>query len=118
MTRRLLLLAAASIMAASVVAAQAPDDEDAAFDDALKSYGYSGGLAWQCAEEADRKAHIDNVMLVFNRLSQLFGTDRAFFFSASFGAGTVDAFDRATCARHVADFAQGLNPGSPAGSGQ
>lgn len=113
MRKRLFVPVIAATMAMSA-AAQEPVDEDEAFDEALKGYGYSGGVAWQCAAEGDRTAHTDTVMTVFNRLAQLFGTDRAFFFAAAFGAGTVDAIDPASCGQHVAAFAAGLSAGVPA----
>jgi hypothetical protein len=92
--------------------AQEKDDE--AFDDALKSYGYSGGAAWQCGEEDVRETLAAEATTVFNRLTQLFGTDRAFLFAASFGAGSVDEIDAARCGDFAAGFAGGMSPGIPA----
>lgn len=84
------------------------DGEDAAFDDALKNFGYAAGAAVQCAGEGDKAGLADDALGVFNRLVQLFGTDQAFFFSAAFGAGTVDAIDEGACETYTATFAEGL----------
>ncbi len=108
----------AVMLALAPAHAQDDGDDDAAFDDALKTYGYTGGAAWQCAEEGAKNAVIADAMRVFNGLAQLFGTDRAFFFSAAFGAGTVDQIDTASCEQYAADFAAGLEPGMKAEDGQ
>lgn len=112
------LLALALALAVTPAAAQDEGAEDTAFDDALKDYGYAGGAAWQCAEGAAKGEVVENAMQVYNRLAQLFGTDRAFFFSAAFGAGTVDQIDTANCEQYAADFAAGLERGAQAEGAQ
>ena len=102
-------------LAATPAAAQDGGEEDA-FDDALKDYGYAGGAAWQCAEDADKGEIVESAIHVYNRLSQLFGTDRAFFFSAAFGAGTVDGIESGDCPRYAAEFAEGLQKGEREGA--
>ena len=101
----------AMVLAATPAIAQDDGDADAPFDDALRDFGYSGGAAWQCAEGADKGALVEDAMHVYNRLMQLFGSDRAFFFSAAFGAGAVDDIDRGDCERYATEFAEGLTQG-------
>jgi hypothetical protein len=98
----------ASALVAPVAFAQEPGDEEAAFDDALKNYGYAAGAAVQCADEAEKSALVEEAAGVFDRIVQLFGTDQAFYFSAAFGAGTVDAIEEGTCETYTAAFAEGL----------
>lgn len=103
------------LAALSAAPALAQDDaEDTAFDEALKSFGYAGGAALQCADDAGKAALSEDALRVFNSLAQLFGTDRAFFFAASFGAGTVDEIDMAACADYTAEFAEALRAGRAA----
>ncbi len=100
----------------AVTPAIAQDDDDQSFDDALKEFGYAGGAAWQCAEDEDKGEIVESAMTVYNRVAQLFGTDRAFFFSAAFGAGTVDEIEAGECARYTADFSEGLKQGQSEGA--
>lgn len=101
-------------LAATPALAQDSGGDDETFDDALKNYGYAGGAAWQCAPEAGREAIVTDAMRVYTGVARLFGTDRAFFFSAAFGAGTVDDIDTASCEQFTADFAAGLERGTKA----
>jgi hypothetical protein len=110
------LLALTLALAASPAAAQDEGAEDAAFDDALQDFGYAGGAAWQCAEDAGKGEIVENAMHVYNRLAQLFGTDQAFFFSAAFGAGTVDEIDTGDCDRFASEFAEGVAQGGTEGA--
>jgi len=110
------LLALTLALAASSAAAQDEGAEEAAFDDALQDFGYAGGAAWQCAEDTDKGELVDSAMHVYNRLAQLFGTDQAFFFSAAFGAGTVDEIDTADCGRFASEFKEGLMQGEAEGA--
>ncbi|MEO1275657.1 MAG: hypothetical protein AAFV96_09765 [Pseudomonadota bacterium] len=108
LTRNCLLALA---LAATPAAAQDGRGDGAAFDDALKEFGYAGGAAWQCAADAGKGEIVESAMHIYNRLAQLFGTDRAFFFSAAFGAGSVDEIGTADCDRYAAEFAEGLRQG-------
>jgi hypothetical protein len=44
---------------------------------------------------------VDDVRHAFSRIGQLFGTDRAFYFAASFERGTDQPFDKAKCAELI-----------------
>lgn len=108
MTRHGSLLVAAALCTAPALA-QEGDEE--AFDLALKEFGYAGGAAWQCAADDGKPALLDQSLQVYTRLTQLFGTDRAFFFSAAFGAGTVDDIAAEDCNGYATAFAEGLSEG-------
>ena len=104
----------AGLPSATVVSAQTTEElterqfEDG-FDEALNQFGYMAGATYQCTNEGDRAALLRRIQTVFNRLTQLFGSDRAFFFAASFGAGTIDEIDEAECDAFKAGFYEALN---------
>lgn len=93
---------AAGLLGSSPVLAQAADEPaeeqtEEAFDEALNQFGYAAGVTHQCSD-ADAKAQtLYRVQQVFNRLTQLFGSDRAFYFAAAFGAGSVDKIEEGSC---------------------
>jgi hypothetical protein len=51
------------------------------------------------------------VLKAYSGLVRLFGTDRAFFYAAAFGAGTSMAIDKAKCAAYIEDFRSALKAG-------
>jgi hypothetical protein len=104
----------AMIFCTGTVFAQDDASAEAAFDEALKNFGFTAGLAWQCSNAEERPSTLARSMDIYNRLTQLFGTDRAFYFAAAFGAGSSDTFDAKECDRHMADFSTGIQSGLPA----
>ena len=80
------------------------EQEDERFEDAIRDFGFVSGAAYQCLPEAERAAHDREVLRAFSGLVRLFGSDRAFFYAAAFGAGTSLGIDRAQCARYIEDF--------------
>ncbi len=80
------------------------EQEDLRFEEAIRSFGFVSGAAYQCLPEAERPAHDREVLKAYSGLVRLFGSDRAFFYAAAFGAGTSMSIDRSRCANHVADF--------------
>ena len=99
------------LLAASPSFAQDASTDDAAFDESLKGFGYTGGAAWQCAEGEAKAQFVVDASDIFNRLTQLFGTDRAFYFAAAFGAGSVDEIDMAKCGEYIDSFVDGMKAG-------
>jgi hypothetical protein len=77
----------ASVGGAQQTAPAQPADEEEQMDSALRKFGYTSGRAFQCqTKEQQRKA--ERVALdVATNLLRLFGSDRAFFYAAAFGAG-------------------------------
>jgi len=115
-------LAFASIMTIALLADHAAAQDDStseeAFDGDRKNFGYTAGLAWQCSDADGRTGRLDRTMEIYDRLIRLFGTDRAFYFAAAFGAGSNDAVDPEACDRHIADFETGTESGLSAGDGR
>lgn len=106
------VLAATLAFAPAAYADEAKEDaQDEAFSQAVKDFGYAGGAAWQCGDEAARGKIEQQAMTSFNGLAQLFGTDEAFFFSAAFGAGTSAPIDKSECGSFVKHFEDGLKKG-------
>lgn len=90
------------------------DQEEERFEEAIRSFGFLSGAAYQCLPEADRAAHDREVMRAFSGLVRLFGSDRAFFYAAAFGAGTSMSIDKAQCKSYIDDFRAGMKVGSRA----
>lgn len=88
--------------------ADTPADEDAAFDEAVKEFGYLGGAAWQCSAGESQLAIEREVLRAFNGIAQLFGTDQAFYFAALFGAGATGQIEKEKCAAHLENCADGM----------
>lgn len=84
-------------------------DEDQAFDDAVRQFGYAGGAAWQCSAEVQRSTIERQALQAYNGLTRLFGSDQAFFFATSFGAGTIDALKQDDCTKHIETFTREMN---------
>ena len=80
------------------------EQEDLRFEEAIRNFGFVSGAAYQCLPEADRTAHDREVLKAFSGLVRLFGSDRAFFYAAAFGAGTGMSIDKAKCASYIEDF--------------
>lgn len=84
--------------AKTAVQQQPQDDEDEKLDESFRKFGGAAGAVYQCAADSEKEKVVSDVRRAFNRIGQLFGTDRAFFFAASFGKATDAPFDKAKCA--------------------
>lgn len=80
------------------------EQEDQRFDEALRNFGFVSGAAYQCLPDADRSAHDREVLRAFSGVVRLFGSDRAFFYAAAFGAGTSMSIDKTKCAGYIDEF--------------
>lgn len=89
-------------------AAPTEAESDEAFDEALNQFGYAAGVTFQCGEGMEKAQALHRIQQVFNRLNQLFGTDRAFSFAAAFGAGSVDKIEPAKCDAYKRGFYDAL----------
>lgn len=84
---------------------KAAQEADAAFDKAIVEFGQLAGASYAClAEDQDLKVHETRVFSAYTRLVQMFGTERAFKFSAAYGYGTAEANDEKKCAEIVDQF--------------
>ena len=118
----LLAFAIAALLPLSAVAqtakpAPAPasspaEDEDLRFEESIRNFGFVSGAAYQCLPEADRTAHDREVLKAFSGLVRLFGSDRAFFYAAAFGAGTSMSVDKAKCPGYIEDFRAAMKFGT------
>jgi hypothetical protein len=96
-------------------AAPAPsviEQEEIRFEEAIRNFGFVSGAAYQCLPDADRDAHDRDVLRAYSGLVQLFGSDRAFFYAAAFGAGTSMSIDKAKCASYIEDFRAAMKSGT------
>jgi hypothetical protein len=88
------------------------EQEEQRFEDAIRNFGFVSGAAYQCLPESERTAHDRAVLKAYSGLVQLFGSDRAFFFAAAFGAGTGMSIDKAKCAGYIEDFRAAMKSGA------
>jgi len=86
---------------------QLPDQEEK-FDDAIEQLGYISGAAFQCAKLNNAPSLEKDVMRVFSGITRLFGSDRAFFYAAAYGAGATASIDRNKCADYTRQFQQAI----------
>jgi hypothetical protein len=100
----LLPIAAVAQTAKPAPAPSLAEQEDLRFEEAIRNFGFVSGAAYQCLPEADRTAHDREVLKAYSGLVRLFGSDRAFFYAAAFGAGTSMSIDKSKCAAHIEDF--------------
>jgi hypothetical protein len=85
-------------------AAQAQQDPEEMFDEQIRQGGYTAGLALQCAP-ADRKVAVEReIVNRSNEIVRLFGSDRAFYYAASFGAGAEAKYNSADCTKILEQF--------------
>ena len=83
----------------------AADAEDAQMDEALKKFGYVSGQACQCrAAGPDRTQHERQALEIATGVLRLFGSDRAFYYAAAFGAGVSNELDAAACPEVVKQY--------------
>ena len=93
-----------AVLALGIGPALAEGEEDAEFNSAVRQYGYTAGAAYQCAPEQEKEALDEKILRSFNGLSQLFGTDQAYYVAVSVGAGSATSVDQAECPKHLKDF--------------
>ena len=88
------------------------EQEDLRFEEAIRNFGFVSGATYQCLPEADRTAHDREVLKAYSGLVRLFGSDRAFFYAAAFGAGTGMSIDKTKCASYIEDFRAAMKSSS------
>ena len=92
------LICSTSIFAQSNVLISKADDLDLAFEESIREFGYISGVVLQCQTDATQRIkHEREVSKAFNGLVRLFGSDRAFYHAAAFGAGSIDEIDKSKC---------------------
>jgi hypothetical protein len=106
------VLAASLALAAPAVAiaqdttpaAATTGDSEEELDEAFKRFGYLAGLAQVCVAEEQKPALEREVLDLNNSLARLFGVDRAFLFSVSFGYGTSVEVATENCAEVLSTY--------------
>lgn len=74
-----------------------PVDEEERMDLAFRKFGYVSGQAFQC-QTKEQQVKLERTALdVATNILRLFGSDRAFFYTAAFGAGMTEQMDQAKC---------------------
>jgi hypothetical protein len=93
------LAAGVALVAVQGVAmAQMPSDaEEEKLDMTLRKFGYVSGQAFQCHSKEQQLKLEKTALNVGTNILRLFGSDRAFFFAAAFGAGAAEQLDTKTC---------------------
>ena len=112
---RVLAFAFTALLPMLAAAQPKPDpaeEEELRFEESIRNFGFLSGQAYQCLPEAERTAHDREVMKAFSGLVRLFGSDRAFFYAAAFGAGTGAGIDKAKCGKYIEDFRAAMKAGS------
>jgi hypothetical protein len=101
-------------MSSAIAAPQAPGvstpspDEEEKLDNAIEQFGYVSGVAFQCTQLNNAPSLEGEVMRVFSGITRLFGSDRAFFYAAAYGAGAITSIDRDKCADYTRQFQQAI----------
>jgi hypothetical protein len=107
MRLRLLGSVLAACMIAGPVAAQTPPAGPITvetLDTGLVNLGLMAGHAYQCLPEGERQAAQQRLMLFNSILVAQMGSNAAFRFASSFGAGSSHEVDRSFCDRSLADW--------------
>jgi hypothetical protein len=89
--------------------AQTTDMEEEQFDDAIEQFGYLSGNAFQCATSGEATVIEKQAMQSFTGISRLFGTDRAFFYSAAYGVGATAEIDKNKCSEYIRQFQETMD---------
>jgi alanine-alpha-ketoisovalerate/valine-pyruvate aminotransferase len=72
-------------------------EDEEQMDSALRKFGYVSGQAFQCHSKEEQIKLERTALNVATNIMRLFGSDRAFFYAAAFGAGMSEQMDRKTC---------------------
>jgi hypothetical protein len=83
-----------------VASAQAPKaavDPEEQMDTSFRKFGYVAGQAFQCHSKEQQVKLEKTALNVGTNILRLFGSDRAFFFAAAFGAGAAEQLDTTKC---------------------
>ena len=98
--RRTALTLALSLLLSGVATAQQAMptvDEEERLDGVMRKFGYVSGQAFQCHTK-EQQVKLERLALdVGTNILRLFGSDRAFYFAAAFGAGSIDRLDTGKC---------------------
>lgn len=97
-------IARAADAPATKPATSAAIDAEEALDESLKGFGYLSGLARGCSVPADRGKLEREALDLAAIIARLFGIDRAFLYSSSFGYGTSMQIAANECAEVLRQY--------------
>ena len=93
-----LAIGVALVAVQGVAMGQVPSDaEEERMDTVLRKFGYVSGQAFQCHSKEQQLKLEKTALNVGTNILRLFGSDRAFFFAAAFGAGASEQLDTKKC---------------------
>jgi len=107
MKKLVILISIAWTMGMGSAIAQ-PADEEEKFDEAIHQFGYISGAAFQCATSNQAPTIEKDAMKAFTGITRLFGSDRAFFYAAAYGAGATGSIDKAKCSQYIQQFQESM----------
>lgn len=91
----LLCCVAACCLQGMTVIAQTDDEEK--MDTALRKFGYVTGQAFACHTKEEQAKLERTALGIATNVLRLFGSDRAFFYAAAFGAGASEPVNTQKC---------------------
>lgn len=90
-------------------------DSEENFENAVRNFGYTSGLAHQCASDSQKVELERDVLNAYTGLVTLFGSNEAFFYAAAFGAGsTASKYDKKKCPEYLESFKMQMQRGKAA----
>lgn len=97
-----LAVGVALVAVQGVAMAQMPSDaEEEKLDMTLRKFGYVSGQAFQCHSKEQQLKLEKTALNVGTNILRLFGSDRAFYFAAAFGAGSSEQLDAKKCPEFI-----------------
>jgi hypothetical protein len=80
-------------------------DEEEQMDSALRKFGYISGQACQCQKQGGERTKFERRTLdIATGILRLFGSDRAFYYAAAFGAGVSEEMDQKKCPEIIKQY--------------
>jgi hypothetical protein len=79
-------------------------DEEEQMDKALRKLGHTSGQAFQCQSKQEQTRLEKTALDIATNVLRLFGSDRAFYFAAAFGAGATEKMDDKSCSEAATQF--------------
>ena len=73
------------------------DQEEEQMDMAMRKFGYVSGQALQCHSKEQQITLERTVLDIAKSVLRLYGSDRAFYYAAAFGAGASERMDQKEC---------------------
>ena len=79
--------------------------EEEQMDMAMRKFGYVSGQALQCHPKEQQVTLERTVLDIAKSVLRLYGSDRAFYYAAAFGAGASEKMDQKQCPAAIKEVA-------------